>query len=450
MSAWRRFLAVVAVGLSLLAYLALAYATPRQEFGQLLGLFAIAMAGYLVLVKVRVSLRTGLLVALLFRLAWLPATPALSDDFHRFRWDGLLAANAVSPFEFKPNELIAAQDSAAPPIPFSTELASELRAIFPLLNSPNYYSVYPPVSQLVFAAGAALFPSSQLGFVVFLRLLILAAEAGSAALLLGLLARWGRPRPRALLYLLHPLAIIELTGNLHFEAVVIFFILLAIWLLSQGKVLVSAGALGLAVASKLTPLLLLPYLIKRLGRRKFVAYSLVVGSVLALLFSVFIPAKLLLHISQSLGLYFRTFEFNASLYYLLRALGYQYQGYNEIAIIGPALGAVAALALLGLAWREKATTLAGLPAVLLLAFTIYYLCATIVHPWYLTPLLALSVFTNFRYALLWGGLAVLSYAAYRTPAFQENFWLLGLEYGLSLGLLLYELRRDGAGHSPAA
>ncbi len=50
-------------------------------------------------------LRQGLLAALLLRLLWLPALPTFSDDYHRFRWDGLLLTEGLNPFRYRPDEL---------------------------------------------------------------------------------------------------------------------------------------------------------------------------------------------------------------------------------------------------------------------------------------------------------------------------------------------------------
>ncbi|QNP52010.1 hypothetical protein H9L05_19230 [Hymenobacter qilianensis] len=83
---------LIALMLSSAAYAGVAYATPRANFGQLLGLIAVAFAAYFWLVRSQLPLRAALVAGLLFRLLWLPATPALSDDYHRFRWDGLLVA----------------------------------------------------------------------------------------------------------------------------------------------------------------------------------------------------------------------------------------------------------------------------------------------------------------------------------------------------------------------
>ncbi|MDO7852435.1 glycosyltransferase 87 family protein [Hymenobacter convexus] len=427
------------------AYAALAYATPRVQFGQLVGLFAVAGLAYWWLLRTRLPLRWGLGAALMFRLLWLPAMPALSDDLYRFRWDGLLVANGVNPFRFRPDELIA--DGARTAVPREAARAAvlpELQQLYRQLNSPHYYSVYPPICQFVFGTAAKLFPTSDAGFAACLRVVILAAEVGTAWLLLALLPALGWPARRALSYLLHPLVVVELTGNLHFEGLVFGFILLAIWLLSRQKWAGSAVALGLGVATKLLPLLVLPLLVRRLGGRRFAAYAALCLGTVALLFGPFLSVDLFINIARSLKLYFRSFEFNASLYYLLRPIGIWLTTYNQIAIIGPGLAILSGLAGLALAWRERRRELASLVPTLLLMLTAYYAAATTVHPWYLTLLVGLSTLTHFRYARVWGGLAVLSYAAYQTSAYSENLWLVALEYAGTYAVLAWELRATWA------
>ncbi|GAB3325013.1 glycosyltransferase 87 family protein [Hymenobacter humi] len=424
------------------AYAGLAYATPRAELGQLVGLFAVALLAYAWLLRSRLPWHWGVGAALLFRLLWLPATPALSDDVYRFRWDGLLASHGVNPFQFRPDEIIADGARKA----FQNEdtrnqVLPELQELYRKINSPHYYSVYPPVCQYVFAAAAWAFPSSDTGFAVSLRVLILAAEVGIAWLLAALLPALGMPVERGLRYLLHPLVIVELTGNLHFEGLVVFFLLLALWLLSRGRWAVSAVALGLGVATKLLPMLALPLLVRRLGWRRFVAYAAVSLGTLGLLFGPFLSVELFVNISRSLNLYFRSFEFNASVYYLLRPVGIWLTSYNQIALIGPALALLSGLLGLYLAWREKHPRLASLPQTLLLMLTAYYALATTVHPWYLTLLIGLSALSRFRYPLVWGGMAVLSYAAYRSSTYTENLALIALEYAVTfavIGLELYQ------------
>ncbi len=425
------------------AYLGLAYATPRAHFGQLAGLFAVALLSYIWLLRSGLRWQWGLGAALVFRLLWLPALPALSDDVYRFRWDGLLVAHGVNPFRFRPDEIIA--DGARMALPNVTErnaVLPQLQQLYRQMNSPHYYSVYPSTCQFIFGAAARLFPSSEAGFALCLRLVILAAEVGTAWLLLALLPARGWPAGRALRYLLHPLVIVELVGNLHFEGVAFFFLLLMLWLLARRRWQLSAGALGLGVATKLLPLLALPLLVRRLGWRRSIAYTGITLAGLLLLFLPFLSVDLFVNIGRSLRLYFRSFEFNASIYYLLRPIGYWLTTYNQIAIIGPSLAVLSGAIGLGLAWRERRITLASLPQTLLLMLTAYYALATTVHPWYLTQLMGLSVLSRYRFPLVWGGLAVLSYAAYRSSAYTENLWLVALEYLVAFAVLLWEVRQS--------
>jgi len=425
------------------AYLLLAYATPRPEFGRLVLLFATAFGAYAWLLYRPLPLRYGLLAALLLRLLWLPALPTLSDDYHRFRWDGALVAAGQNPYQHRPDELMASPALARPDAP--------LAALYPWLNSPHYYSVYPPVCQAVFGVASWLFPTRALGFVVVLRLVLLAAEAATALLLLALLRHFGQPAGRAFIYLLNPLVVVELTGNLHFEALVICAGLGAMWALVRGRRALSAGLLALGVATKLLPLLLLPLLWRRLGGRAFLGYTALVAATLLVLVAPFMSAELARNVSHSLDLYFHKFEFNASFYYLARAVGYQLTGYNEIARIGTGLGWLVAGLVAAIAVGEKQPTLRTLPPALLAVLTTYYLLATTVHPWYLTPLVALSVFTRPRFALVWSGMAVLSYGAYRSVVYSESLGLVALEYGVVLAVLAWEIgRRKPSVADPAA
>ena len=89
--------------------------------------------------------------------------------------------------------------------------------------------------------------------------------------------------------------------------------------------------------------------------------------------------------------------------------------------------------------KRKVISWQGFFTLLLFALSWYYLLALIVHPWYSITLVFLAVFTNFRYPMLWSFMAVLSYWAYSNPDFQENYWLIGLEYLVVIGFAIWEL-----------
>lgn len=413
--------------LSLLGYVWIGYFTPRSDAWQVIGLFAILFTGYGWVVKRNAPeprLWPWMLsAAFAFRLTLLGMTPNLSDDFYRFFWDGTLLASGQNPYLILPRQ--------HPDWP-----------LFRHLNSPDYFTVYPPLHQALTALGPWFFPSSLFGQIVVLRLEILAAEIATVWLMLRLLDRYRLARANVLLYALNPLVVVELTGNLHLEGIMLAFLLGAVFFLEQRRWLSSALSWGAAVAVKLVPLVFLPLLVRRMGWGRTAGFAAVVGMVNALLFAPFFSWELVENVASSLDLYFQKFEFNASVYYLVRAAGYRLVGYNVIRDAGPLLAAVALL-LMGFVFRWQNRQSNSGPAfftAILLVHTAYLAFATTVHPWYITSLVGYAVFTPLRYAVVWSGLVVLSYTAYGAAGVRENGWLLTLEYGVVYFWLLAELR----------
>jgi len=142
------------------------------------------------------------------------------------------------------------------------------------------------------------------------------------------------------------------------------------------------------------------------------------------------------------NLYFKRFEFNASIYYVVRWFGYQIKGYNIIGTAGIRLAYIPVLFIFMFS-IFKTKSINVLITKMLFSISIYFFTATIIHPWYVVTLVCLSVFTNYRYTVLWSGLAVLSYATYRDTTYQEILWLNALEYVTVYAFFFYELYRNG-------
>ncbi|KAB7729044.1 hypothetical protein F5984_15440 [Rudanella paleaurantiibacter] len=480
--------------LSSALFVLLAYTLQRTQFAGLLGLYFLAVWGYSLRVNSLPDTSTHpdrflMAAAVLFRVLLLLAPPNLSDDYARFIWDGRLLIHGFNPYLYLPRSLVSSN---------LAEAANLTPDLFARLNSPDYFTVYPPLNQAFFGLAAWLGGDNLTASVIWLRVPILLAELGTIFLLPKLLQRLGRNPDLACLYTLNPLVILELTGNVHFEGVVIFFCIGAVWMLKEIKansvngapemssldvdsnlgnqapemtslqtdsgtgarfpemlsldappanqrpkspggriraLISSAILLGLAVSTKLLPLLGLPLLIRYLGWKRGLLYSTLVGIITGLLFLPFTSVELVQNVASSINLYFQKFEFNASVYYLIREVGYWLMGYNVIQTVGHWLPVVTLGGIGWLAFRARTLTY-GIR--LLLSLTLYFALATTVHPWYCTLLVAVSPFTPFRYPLVWSALIWISYATYQTEDYRENLWLTAAEYIAVLAVGLAE------------
>ncbi len=424
--------ALATLFLGAIAYLG--YQVTQADFYAILGCYIIAFAVYALVLWAELTpkqLQFWLIIAIVARFLLLWGIPNLSDDVYRFIWDGRLWLNGINPFEQVPSYYIEnkiALNSITP------ELYAEL-------NSPNYFTIYPPIAQLTFFLSCWLFPNSVLGSAIVMKVFLFAFEIGNLFLLLRLLKHFKLPAQNALIYLLNPLIIIELTGNLHFEGAMIFFLLLSIWLiLNRKNAIVTAGlAMGAAVASKLLPLLFLPLYLRRLNTKRSLLFYVITGLTVVALFLPLLGELFFQNFGDSLNLYFQKFEFNASVYYLVRWLGYQYKGWNMIADIGPALAICTLISILILTFLEKKPTWERLPVMMLFAISIYLSFTTTVHPWYVALPLMLCGFTRFRFPVLWSALLVLTYINYSYYEYYENLWVVALEYIIVWMYFIWEL-----------
>jgi hypothetical protein len=373
-----------------------------------------------------------LAAAIVARLLLLFSEPNLSDDYFRFIWDGRLPALGINPFDFTPEALIHSDRLLFP----------QADLLYEHMNSKGYFSLYPPVSQGVFRIAGLLSPARIFPAVLVMKLVILLAELVSVYSLYRICRVMGYPVKRVLWYALNPLVIIEFTGNLHFEAVMIALLLLSILLLITGRWIPAAIAYAGAVLTKVHPLMLLPFIMVFLGWKRgwrftFLTAAIILAAYLPLLLPAEAVSWRLENMLASFRLYFGSFEFNAGIYNIFRWIGYQTCGYNAIDIVGKLMLAFQLILLTVLLYRMKRTA-RGLIGVVLLAYLVFILFSTTVHPWYILPMLPFAVLTGLRTITLWTALVFLSYFAYSQAGWQEHFGLLTLEYTCIFAGLLYE------------
>lgn len=419
----------------ILFYWSFAYNLVRTDFVKLFMLFgALFYLTSKIIQFEKWNFKFLLVAGIVFRLVFLIAEPNLSQDFYRFIWDGELIKNGINPYLYTPDQIMEQGTISFPSM-------MELRDGMTDLNA-RHYSNYPPVNQILFALAAFLGGGSVLGATIAMRLIVVIADLGVLYFGRKLLQNMNKANHLAFWYFLNPLVIIELTGNLHFEGVMLFFFVWALYLLSKNKRLWATPVYALSIMVKLMPLMFLPLFIKYLGfKRSAVFYTLALLSCAALLLpfysSVFID-----NYTDTVGLWFSNFEFNASIYNVVKKIAvgyYEAKPWELIDSYGSLIQKIAIVLILLFAFVRKNRTLESLITSMVFALACYYFLSTTVHPWYIVFLLGLAIFTDYRFPLVWSCTIILSYYAYTNPDNKESLWLLAIEYILVIGFFIYEM-----------
>lgn len=378
------------------------------------------------------SLKSIFVQGIIFRSTLLFAIPWLSQDFYRFIWDGLLLHNELNPYAYSPNKIYTMSSLFDPQL--KEELFKKMGSL-----SAQHFSNYPPLNQIGFWISTLGFKNSILLSVISMRLLIIMADIGLFFILKDLLPKIGLSGNRIGWYFLNPLVIIELTGNLHWEGVMLFFFSLGIAYYLRQKLFQASLFFAFSVAIKLIPLLVFPLFLRFQSAKKSIFMGLYGLGFLSLIFIPFFINIGLDNYLATLQLWFKNFEFNGSIYYLIRWIGYQIKGYNIIRQLGDVMPWIIILLVFIFSFWKRKKSIIQLFTAMLILLSCYYLLASIVHPWYIINLVFLSMFTRYRFPLIWSALIPLSYLTYAHPLFEENFYAIGLEYGVVFSVLIYEV-----------
>lgn len=351
--------------------------------------------------------------------------PEMSDDIYRYIWDGKLQCVGVNPYAFAPDDpgLIAYHSETLPL----------------LVNFPHIKTIYPPVAQLVFRMSYMVFGEGVTG----MKFLFILFQLG-ASLVFYLLLRERKGNPwLLLLFAWNPLVVMETAVNGHLDIVMVFFLLLCLLFFYKGKYILSGLFFGMAVLSKLIPIVLLPlflyylYLKKEGGLRRSGSFLISFLLTTAFFYAFYIDSAGNMFLT-ALN-YSSKWYFNNPLFHIIHF----FTKSNPLAhLISFSLFVVVFLFIFlrPLPFEKK---------IFYTTFAFVLLNPTI-HPWYLILLIGLQCIYFSDIATLWSGLVIVSYTVvYRfklTGDWTDSWLQLVLQYTPLLILACFKLAAKRAEH----
>ena len=332
--------------------------------------------------------------AILFRLAMLGCEPTLSEDFYRYRWDGLIQTSGHSPYTFPPN---------------APELEPLRDDYYERINHKQFRTPYSAAAETFYRLFALISvrPWAFKGFILLFDLLLL-------EVLRRLSLRENRSVAWLLLYAWHPLPIIEFAGSGHMDIIGISFLFLSHLLLYSHKSAIAGIAFAAAVLTKYLPVLTLPWFLKK-GRWTFVLAATVTAVLLMLQY--YTPDFIMF---SGVLAYYKKWRFNDSLFGIL----YDGLGGAEPARIA---GILFTLAAVGFCLVKHFSFYRAS----FIAFGSVMLFSPVVHPWYLCWVLPFLVFHPNRpwiFLCGWIALAYLVRHLFPVGVWQPVLWLKLLIY----------------------
>ena len=359
----------------------------------------------------------GLVLAAVWHIEFLQVPAGADEDIHRYVWDGRLQRLGYNPYVVIPSDP-AAKGLHTP----------ETRS----LNNPDLPSPYPPGAQLFFRAVTAIQEST-----FALKIAFVVCEFAIVFVLLDVLRCNRQGAHLVLAYAWNPLLAVEVAGNGHIDIVGALLLLVSAAALGRRWRATAAVGLGLAIAVKLLPIILLPIYWKRIRIRDAALAAVVVG----LLYLPFLNHG---HIPiGSLGTYVRNWRFNGPVFAMLD----QVAPPQLLAGLAVLVGFVTATWLRRTAPESSSDIFAWPMAASLL-------CAPAVFPWYLLWLLPFLRSASTLLIIVWTVSIIPTYVMWHLRTSGRPWgplpgWVMPLEYGCVAiaAAIIWLYRRRELGHA---
>lgn len=329
------------------------------------------------------------------------------SDIWRFLWDGYVGARGVNPYLHPPSS--PELDGLVANDPFWSDVRDRV-------NHPEIPTIYPPAAQALFRLSHGLAPGS----VFMMKALFAALDLVAGAFLAATLRSIGRPASGAVLYLWNPLVVKVFSGSGHVDAALVALLAALVYFLIQRRRVLAAACWGLATLVKLSPLVLLPFVSKRLGGRGL-ALAAVVVSVGYATFAIEAGS----HVFDGLRAFSREWQFNGGPYSLLSWALTPFV--SDAALVARAVSALPILGILFFLTRLDLGREETFAHYAVLALAALVVLGPTVMPWYVTWLLPLAVVARQSVWLYFSGFVCAAFLVMIDET--QRAWVLWLEYG---------------------
>jgi len=386
----------------------------------------LAVAGIVYLLAIREFFATpilsrrvvviGLVLAAAWNIAFLRVPSGADDDIHRYVWDGRLQRLGYNPY------LVVPSDPAAKGLH-----TAETRN----LNNPDLPSPYPPGAELFFRAVTAIQESTFAFKVAFVI-----CEFVIVFVLFDVLRSTRQPAHLVLAFAWNPLLAVEVVGSGHIDIVGAVVLVVSAAALVRRWRATATVALGLAIAVKFLPVVLLPLYWKRIRIR-----DAALAAVIVLLYVPFLNHG---HIPiGSLGTYVQSFRFNGPVFAIL----------DRVAPPQLLVGLAVLVGFVTATW-QRTTRPEWSPDQFAWPMAASLLCAPVVFPWYLLWLLPFLTSASTLLIIIWTVSIFPTYVMWHLRTLERPWgslpgWVMLLEYGgVAAAAAILALRRNTRSAAP--
>lgn len=381
------------------------------------------------------------------------------NDIWRYLWDGHVWTHGINPYAYPPNhetlDKLAGETSLVPDStvdesseetdltgkndPLNESFVEEnsnpkiedrsltddreiWRDIRENVNHADVPTIYPPLAQMVFRLSHMLAPGSLL----MMKSLLVGMELIGIVFIMLTLRRLDLPVATVVLYAWNPLMIKVFAGSGHADSILMAALCATTFFMVHGWKSAAGAAFGFAILAKLSPIILLPFIARRVGWVR----SLIIGAVVFAGYFPFLDAGQ--NLFAGLFKFAGEWQFNAGFFYLIQWIAGSFAA-DPSNLARQICAFVIVAIVLFLTWRDDLSEKAFVRSAAIAMGAVIILSPTVM-PWYLSWVLPLAVLGR---QYIWIYLSALVLAAFHVLIdIKEYAVVLWVEHGLFFLILV--------------